>query len=79
MHVAWSADEPVSALGPLRVVVVVCLVGLTWLLAHMLLGGENSLVVVRHLFHGEVYVLCLCFCTVRVAVSIQRNFQQLIC
>ncbi|XP_023689886.1 protein FAM3A [Paramormyrops kingsleyae] len=39
--------------GPLRVVVVVCLVGLTWLLAHMLLGGENSLVVVRHLFHGS--------------------------
>uniref|UniRef100_A0A3B3T5K9 FAM3 metabolism regulating signaling molecule A n=1 Tax=Paramormyrops kingsleyae TaxID=1676925 RepID=A0A3B3T5K9_9TELE len=47
----------VSAVGPLRVVVVVCLVGLTWLLAHMLLGGENSLVVVRHLFHGEVYAL----------------------
>ncbi|XP_018616193.1 protein FAM3A [Scleropages formosus] len=38
--------------GPLRVVAVVFLVGLTWLLASNLFGGDSSFVKVRHFFHG---------------------------
>ncbi|KAL4646123.1 protein FAM3A precursor-like [Arapaima gigas] len=38
--------------GPLRIVAVVLVVGLTWLLASNLLGGDGSFVMVRHFLHG---------------------------
>ena len=38
--------------GPLRAVVVLLLVGLTWLLANTLFGGEGALSV-RHFFIGK--------------------------
>ena len=43
---------PVFLTGPLRAVAVLLLVGLTWLLANTLFGGESGSSV-RHFFTGE--------------------------
>lgn len=50
--------ECVCVPGPLRAVAVLLLVGLTWVLASSILGGDSNLVV-KHFFSGKTMTTLL--------------------